>query len=269
MWRLALVMLLPLSLFSQQLVYEFQIDTAQYEGVAIQCNAIQAPNIIYNSTYGMAYTINAWAKALKKKRSNQYDIFTLQGKSSSVTIPASIVPQGTILNSLIFSQTIIDNDSGWEYIAGFYDTVNEGHFPFKVVDDNGTVLLADEGYASYAYDGQNTYVTSGMLYPDKIWKFRSNVSTMAPLAKSAAAGPAPIMALMPSGGFRVSLQPASGGTSVQIFDMLGRQVFGKIIQDIKTPTSFMIPAGNVPSSPFIAKVNNSNGSFFKENIPVR
>jgi hypothetical protein len=264
MWRLGLVLMMPLSLFAQELVYEFHADSTQYDIHWRSGFAVILPEIDhFTSPANSLLSASIWTKALKQKNVHQWDIFSFNGKIGTATISPSVDSNARLI---VFSQKLIDNDDGWEYLAILMDGT------FEVWDDNGKKLLSDSGEACYGYDGQNTYVFTENYneMSAKVWKFRSNVSAQSPgLAKSTSSTPAPIMSLTPSGNFRVSLQPASGGTSVQIFDMLGRQVFGKIIQDIKTPTSFVIPSKNVPSSPFIAKVNNSNGSFFKANIPVR
>ena len=279
MRRLGLVLLVPLSLFAQQLVFEFKFDSTQYEKpdvgyFAYSIVVIQSPDIYNSGNIGTGgRNTTTWTGALKRKNSDQYDIFSLQGKIGSVIIPTSITPRNCARGTVYVSQTILDNDLGWEYIAFFTDTTNYESTinTFKVIDDNGVMMLSDSGTAYYGYDGINTYVVSsiGGGIPSKIWKFRSNVSAQAPLAKSAAAGIQPMMALMPSGDFHVSLQPAAGGTSVQIFDMMGRQVFNKTIQNINKPTSFNIPSSKLPNCPFISQVSNSNGTFAKKSIPVR
>jgi hypothetical protein len=50
--------------------------------------------------------------------------------------------------------------------------------------------------------------------------------------------------------------------------MLGRLVFAKNIQDMKTQTSYVIPSTNIPKSPFMTKVNNGNGVFYQKEIPA-
>ena len=60
-----------------------------------------------------------------------------------------------------------------------------------------------------------------------------------------------------------------GGTSIQIFDFLGRQVFKKMVNDVKEPMSFTVLSGDMPNSPFVARVNNQNGAYVKKGMPVR
>jgi hypothetical protein len=206
-----------------------------------------------------------WCQALKLKNSNQYDIYTLEGKAGTISIN---IPTGAKVLNAIISQTIIDNDDGWEYILNYTDTL-QNHAFFKVVDDNNAVLLSDSGAANYGFDGQNTYVMSCVDDGYKVWKFRSNVSSTSPGLAKTSASAAPVMALMPSGNFRINLAPsANGQTSIQLFDMLGRLVFAKNIQDMKTQTSYVIPSNNIPKSPFMTKVNNGNGVFYQKEIPA-
>jgi hypothetical protein len=73
-----------------------------------------------------------------------------------------------------------------------------------------------------------------------------------------------------TGEYRVSLQPAGGGkTSMQLFDMIGRTIFTKIIDDITRPVTFTVPQDNVPRTPFIAKFQDENGLTVQKKIPVR
>jgi hypothetical protein len=270
MFKIAALFLLPVVLFAQQLVYEFKIDTAKYEDSPITTYVIPHPNIsamrFISSVTNTFSNTNLWCQALKLKNSNQYDIYALEGKAGTVTIN---IPSNAYTCLAIISQTILDNDDGWEYILNYVDTIT-GHWMFTVVDDNNAVLLSDSGMANYGFDGQNTYVMSylndGSL---KIWKFRSNVSSASPGLAKTSASAAPIMALMPSGDFRINLAPsANGQTSIQLFDMLGRLVFAKNIQDMRTQTSYVIPSNNIPKSPFITKVNNGNGVFYQKEIPA-
>jgi hypothetical protein len=273
MFKAAVLLLLPWAIFAQQLVYDFKIDTTKYGGLGIETIVIPFPNInamsFFSSNLGLAqYNTNLFCQALKLKNSNQYDIYALEGKVGTVNIN---IPSGAEVYNAIISQTILDNDNGWEYILNYKDTTTVmNHFLFKVVDDNSMVLLSDSGWANYGFDGQNTYVISS--FPDgsyKIWKFRSNISSTSPSLAKTSASAAPIMALMPSGNFRINLAPSSNGqTSIQLFDMLGRLVFAKNIQEMKTQTSFVIPSSNIPKSPFMTKVNNGNGVFYQKEIPA-
>ena len=265
MRKFGIVMLMPLVLFAQELIGTFSIDT----------NIYTVPNFVtvgFSGPYGnqpIGMKELDQIHALLKKGTDQLDFFTLfRLKVGSITIPNP--PTGTEITVIYFSQTFLDDDLGWEFVVDYQDTIND-NYSFKVIDDNGSILLSDNDWATYGFDGQNTYVfaQSPNLLSFKVWKFRSNISPAShPLSKTSST-PGPIMAYMPSGDFRVSLQPVSSGTSLQIFDMLGRQVFSKNIHNIREPTSFIIPSYSMPNTPFVARVNNDNGSFVKKGVPVR
>jgi hypothetical protein len=187
------------------------------------------------------------------------------------SFPIPIPPAGVTINGIYFSQTFLDNDSGWEIVANFVDTLNWKQ-SFKVLDETGKVLVSDTGRAFYTSDGQNTYIISTVVadYSYKLWKFRSNIfSSSQPLAKSSSSAPGPLMTYMPSGDLRVHLQSAAGGASIQIFDMLGRQIFSETIRNITKPSTFTIPSSGMPNSPFVARVNSTNGSCVRKGMPVR
>jgi len=271
MFKAAVILLLPWAIFAQQLVYQFKIDTTKYEYSPITTYVVPHPNVnampfIYSISGGLVDNTNLYCQAVKLKNSKQYDIYTLEGKVGTISIN---IPNGAMGFNAIISQTILDNDNGWEYILNYRDTLSSIDM-FTVVDDNNAALLSDSGFANYGFDGQNTYVMSYL--PDgscKVWKFRSNVSSTSPGLAKTSASAAPIMALMPSGNFRINLAPSSNGqTSIQLFDMLGRLVFAKNIQDMKTQTSYVIPSTNVPKSPFMTKVNNGSGVFYQKEIPA-
>jgi hypothetical protein len=261
---LFVVFLFSISLFSQQLVYELKMDTTQYMNPDIGIICVQIPGaqgIQYNGLGGKDFVSTSFrAIVWKKLNSDQYDIFSYSGKVGSVTIPQSLELE--FGGYALISQTIVDNDNGWEYIAN----LNRN---FKVIDDNGTVMLADSGFAFYGYDGQNTYVGSNWNSL-KIWKFRSNINASnPPVAKSTTSAPAPMMILGEQGDFRVTLEASKNGqTTFQIFDMLGRQVYCKFIQENKLKTSFIIPSQVIPNSPFVARVINSDGTYIKKEVPI-
>jgi len=79
-------------------------------------------------------------------------------------------------NTFLFSQTIIDDDNGWELIRSKYEKIGGLITPvFKVMDDNGDVILDSEGTVRYFTDGEYTYLIStpygtGVL---RTWRFRS------------------------------------------------------------------------------------------------
>lgn len=271
MRRIAIFMLIPLSLFAQQLVYTFSpIDTTQYDYGGIPYYFCRDPLSQTLTSLLHREFCNDFLSLYHKKNSEQYDIFSFTGKVGSITVHKTDIPSGSKLDDYILSQTLINSDLNWEYIANYWDTtqtIGPDKYSFKVFDGTGNQLLSDSGTAFYGFDGQNTYVIS----TTKVWRFRTNIggSVIPSLPKAAAGMPGPIMALMPSGDLRVDLKPAGGGrTSLQIFDMLGRQVFSKIFQNLNTPATFMIPSSRLPQNPFIAKIANDNGTFLKKEIPA-
>lgn len=129
-------------------------------------------------------------------------------------------------------------------------------------------MLTDTGFAFYCYDGQNTYVGVNTGYSSKFWRFRSNInSTTQPLAKSLVSSPAPIMALMPQGDLRVTLEPATcSQMHVQLFDMLGRQIYSRNITPVTSKVSFTIPTHGMANNQFFVRVNDGNSNFIKKEI---
>ena len=108
--------------------------------------------------------------------------------------------------------------------------------------------------------------------PFKAWRFRTDVSSAPPkgFAKTASSIPNAMMTFGPTGDYRISLTPVSGGkTSVTLFDMLGRCVFSKDIGNLTGPVTYTIPENGVPATPFIAKVKDEKGVLLKKELPVR
>jgi hypothetical protein len=268
-----MILIMPISLFAQQMVADVTIDSSQYYTTQFSYGCARIPGL--NSTnrssdfdYILSCTDFFWV--WQTKNVDQYDLFNLSGKIGTVTIRESDIPTGYYFSNVRFSQTILNSDDAWEYIVVYSGS---GKSLFKVFDGSNNLILSDTGNAHYGYDGRNTYVFSYTTYQPyrlKTWRFRTNVgSTSQPLAKSSASAIGPIMDLTPSGNFRVALQPAGiRKTTVQIFDMLGREIFNQTIPEVKSPTSFMIPSSDIPRSAFFAKVNNGNGTFVKKEIPV-
>jgi len=289
---LLIALTFPAITAGQVLVYEFVMDTNTYEwnNAASAASITQDPfssnfgNLLISFSQtvgwitsphpGMAYRV------LKKKNSNQYDIFSGIGKIGSISIPQSLYHSSNYqLQSLCVSQTFVDADLGWEYIAGFQDTgYSSPTYPdtpyVSLVDDNNTVLLSQKGYGfSFAFgnDAQNTYCylfQNGQIA--KTWRLRTGISLTQPLAKSAvSASPATIFMPPSSSSMRVSLSPSSSGTSIEMFDMLGKLVFSKNMSAIKSPTTFTIPTSGLPRSPIISKIENSNGRFIEKILPIK
>jgi hypothetical protein len=167
-----------------------------------------------------------------------------------------------------------------------YQSAGKG---FLLVDDDGSTILSDIcqdpyndtlRYASnFGFDGNSTYLcvekskgTNPSPSPYKLYRFRTNISPTKPQSLSKkAAGPNTMMFFGPSAGdYRISLLPSGGGkTSVQLFDMMGRQVFESQVDDITRPFSITIPAEQTSRTPFITRVRDKNGSVVKKEIPVR
>ena len=276
-----ILLLLPVYLFAQELFSSFSVDTnvyndfyntgSWYEGVSIK--AVRGPLFVGTGvTFEEGLGLFDILLCYQKKGTEQFDVFSFNGKCGSIKIPSSAFPSEAHLISIFISQTYLDADADFECLVSYYFPDPNIAMPtyFKALDEDGNQILSDSGTAGYGFDGRDTYVwTITDNRTIKTWRFRTNVSYASrPLAKTNIF-PGPMMACLPSGDFRVNLQPSSGGTSVQIFDMLGRQVFNKIVQNIKESMSFNIPSRDIPNSPFVARVNNQSGSFIKKEIPVR
>jgi hypothetical protein len=176
---------------------------------------------------------------------------------------------------------MIDDDNEWESLVNYRIQSGTGTTSayFKVFDHNGTEILADSGMAFYGFDGNNTYIVNltGNIFGRRLnydsWLFRTNISTESPktLAKAKSIQQSPMQIYgLPGGDYRVTLTPSSGNQiNFQMFDLLGRCVFDKQIENLNRPVSFTVPEGNVPNSPFIAKFNDGNNSIVKKQIPVK
>jgi hypothetical protein len=274
MRKLVFILLLPIGLYAQELIGTYSADTSVY--LRAPSYGIWGPGDYIETGLNDYFWLNGTdlLSLYQKKGSDQYDIFSFFGKIGSMTIPSLANARNYWI---IFSQTLINADTNFECIVNFQPNNNvDTTYSFKVFDNKGNQLLSDKGVAGYGFDGQNTYIISLPLiiegnrnYTWKIWKFRSNISSRSKSLSKTAATHGPMMTYMPSGDLRVNLQPVSGGTSIQIFDMLGRQLFNETIQNINKPTTINIPASGMPNSPFVAKVNNSNGSYIKKGMPAR
>jgi hypothetical protein len=269
-----LVLILPQNILGEKpvLAIDYSIDTSLYTGDhLLLLYTVPGPLItdqIISGSHGN--TMLAWV--FRKKNSNQYDIYSFEGKCGTSTIPETSYPDDGA--SGILSQTMIDDDVGWESIVNYHwYKDNIACNKFKVFDDNGTELLSDSGNGAYGFDGKNTYIVSCTDYHIKSWRFRTNImnTSSSSLAKTKAVQSSPMQIYGLSGGdYRVTLSPSNGNQlSFQMFDLMGRCVLSKQINNLTSPVSFIIPENNVPKSPFIAKVNDGNQSFYKKQIPVR
>jgi hypothetical protein len=254
------------------LVTDYTIDTSLYIGGVTQMGQIvTGPFTISAITQGSYRTM--MASAFRKKNSNQYDIYSFEGKCGSSIIPVVDAPNYS--SSVLLSQTMIDDDAGWESIINYTLYTDNGYhsYDFKVFDDSGAELLSDSGRGVYGFDGNSTYVVKYGDYHIKSWRFRTNImNTSAPsLAKTKVVQTSPMQVFGLSGGdYRVTLSPTNGNQiNFQMFDLMGRCLLTKQIDNITSPVSFIIPENSVPKSPFITKVNDGNQSFYKKQIPVR
>lgn len=213
-------------------------------------------------------------QAYIKKNSNQVDLYSVRGKTGSVIIP--IIHDNIYIQRVSFSCYMLDDDNGWETIVNWRN--EDGKDFCNVYDEDGTEILSDTGYAYYSSDINCTYIIitkSGAVDFSNydIWQFRTNISTSTPkfLSKTKAAQ----LSLMQiyglsDGNYKVSLVPSSGNqVQFQMFDLMGRCVFSKQLENLKAPVTFTIPESNVPNSPFIAKVKDGNETLYKKQIPVK
>jgi hypothetical protein len=265
-------------------VSEYTIDTSLYETYRLNdggdrykfVNAIKSARIysgpLVERNQGSYFTI--FFKAYVRKNTTQIDLYSFNGKSGSINIPSL---QDSNLVSVAFSQTFIDNDPEWEILANLRNfTTDELHF--SLFDDDGTELISDGGSAYLGFDGYNTYTIAQKgdfndLFTIKSWKFRTNINQSGgSLSKKSASTAAPVMMTygMPDGRYRVTLAPSSGGTTqMQMFDLAGRCLFSKQIENITQPVSFIVPDNNVPQTPFITKVSNGSGVTVKKELLVK
>ena len=199
---------------------------------------------------------------------------SVTGKIGSIVIPSSFIVNNPECYPLVLlSRTFVDADDEWEYIVNIY-CVEGKHFP--VHEEDGTLLLEDFNTASFRYDGKSTHTIQeawlNSLFNYKYWRCRTlpaSSSTPA-LAKTAASGPLLLMTFGAAGDYRISFEPANGGkTTVQLFDMLGKLIFAKTIDEIRKPVSFTISGSDVPRTPFLAKVRDNNGTTVRRELPVR
>jgi hypothetical protein len=216
-------------------------------------------------------------QAFRKKNSNQFDLYTFSGKIGTSVVPI-INGYDIYVSSIIFSRDLVDDDASWESIINYRkESVSDLSIKtFKVFDDDGTELLADTLNAYYGFDGNSTYIIAcngeRQNFSYDSWRFRTNIASSSSSLAKAQAVSTGLMRIygQDDGNYRVTLSPSSGNqVNFQMFDLLGRCVFSKQINNITSPQSFTIPESNIPNSPFIAKVSDKNGSLYKKQIPVR
>lgn len=231
--------------------------------------AIYEGPLTYESTTGFAF---------RRKNSDQFDIYSFAGKMATVTVPIVSTQELNGEINILFSQNMLDIDDGWESIVNYslFDNYVDTSF-FKVYDDDKTELLADNGIVSYGFDGKNTYVLVGshIRFSSshiKAWQFRTNIqnSSSQNLAKKAASQ-SPIQIIGHSGGdYRVTLSPTNGNQiDFQMFDLMGRCVFARKINNLISPVTFTVHENIIPASPFITKVSDGENNYYKRQVPVR
>jgi hypothetical protein len=253
-------------------VGEFKVDTSLYDNTyRVHISYIPGPFMDFSSGYLKDNESNMFVCAYLKKNSNQFDFYSYTGKIGTSIIP--VANQMRDYGNILFSRNMLDEDANWESIV-FWPTGGT-RWCSKVFDDDGTELLSDTLLRIYyGFDGNSTYVV-GCSDEDgsfKAWRFRTNIASSShPLAKSQSASPG-LMTIygQDNGNYRVTLSPSSGNqVNFQMFDLLGRCIFSKQINNITSPQSFTIPEQNVPKSPFVAKFTDKNGSVYKKQIPVK
>lgn len=268
-----LLMVIPFEIVGVTPVHigKVSIDTSIYDLNDSWMHSYFIPGPFPNSLSG---SVSMPVQVFRKKNTNQYDIYSFNGKIATTIIPESNIKE--ISYTFYFSCKMVDDDDGWETLLNCDDLVRNKQY-FKVLDDDGTEMLSDSGFAYYGFDGNSTYVTTcqqGLkIYNYDSWRFRTNIMSPSnqPLAKTKSSQALPMQIYGLTGGdYRVTLSPSNGNQmNFQMFDLIGRCVFSKKIDNPTSPVTFTVPAGNVPNSPFIAKVNDGNGSFYKKQIPVK
>jgi hypothetical protein len=255
----------------QELVYDFQPDSAIYSSMDSRFVIVAPEDLTAKYSIDFYFT-------LERRNSDIIDIFARTGKIGSCRINKDLYNQYGD-NPPRITQKVFDSDDGWEILY-------QNYFGVLLVDDDGTTLFKyGDGVAndtiryssSIGFDGNSTYIciqtlTNSFLRPYKLYRFRTNISPTSPhtLTKKAVVPNTMMVFGASSGDYQVSLIPTGGGkTTVQLFDMLGRLVFEKRIDDLTKPVSFSIPAEQSSRTPFITRVQDQNGTVLKKEIPVR
>lgn len=272
---ITLLLLLPIIFFKANgatptHIGKLNIDTSMYDFSSFRSTPffLPGPFTEYMSSLGSVL------KAFLKKNSTQFDIYSLNGKIGSSVVP--IIKENVSIIKITYSCYMVDDDDEWETLVTFFIEEPNNCY-FKVFDNDGTELLADSGSAAYACDNNNTYIINGSTIEGfldyDIWRFRTNISTTTSksLSKTRAAKPSFMQIYgLSDGNYKVSLIPSSGNqVQFQMFDLMGRCIFSKQLENLKAPVTFTIPESNVPNSPFIAKVKDGNETLYKKQIPLR
>jgi hypothetical protein len=179
-------------------------------------------------------------------------------------------------SSVTFTQTWADQDNGWEKLFSYYD----GTTKFALVDDNGSVLVSDTGSADFQLYNGTTYLVSSFSKSDpgndsnrivhrKVWKFRTGVIGTQKAAAKTMANIGPQIANTPAGDLRIDFEKTgSDKLELRIFDLGGRLAFHKVLPPFSGVKSLVVPAANLPRSPYIADIKQGSAEFSKKQIPV-
>jgi hypothetical protein len=248
-------------------------DTSLYESKFFSYKCIPGPYVSKNSAGD--YDGSIFMVAYLRKNSKQFDLYTYGGKTGSTIVPLVNEIDNDQIYQIFFSCYMLDEDDGWETMVIYVNEENTSFF--KIYDDDGTEILADFGRAFYSSDLNCTYVIREAAFDGTYgyegWRFRTNLSTDTPksLSKTKATQSSFMQIYgLSDGNYKVSLTPTMGNqVQFQMFDLMGRCVFSKQLENLKSPVTFTIPESNVPNSPFIAKVKDGNETLYKKQIPVK
>ena len=254
------------------LVADYLIDTSLYEPLyAARHRFVPGPYLYYNEPMSVMHPgLIAWA--YRKKNSNEVDIYSYAGKIATSVFPVFSDVEDDFF-SVWLSCYFFDADPEWEAIVNY----SSPEF-FVLYDDDGTEKLRDSGEAGFGFDGLHTYISVRKSvngeYGLKTWRVRTNVSNVAssPGISKSISGSRGLMRFygFDDGQYKVNLSPVVGNSAVfQVYDLLGRCVMTKEIEDISAPVTFTIPRNITPNTPFIAKAKGSNGSELKKGVPVK
>jgi hypothetical protein len=248
-------------------------DTSIYENFNYGYDYLPGPHGLETST--KVNDGGIFVSAYLRKNSNTFDLYSWGGKIGSSVVPFVSEATESQIGWISFSCYMLDEDDGWESMVGYRNEEKKEFF--KIYDDNGTELMSDAGTPYYGNDFNCTYIIRrpelGSNLDIDVWRFRTNISINTPksLSKTKAAQTSFMYIQgLSDGNYKVSLSPSSNNqVQFQMFDLMGRCIFSKQLENLKSPVTFTIPESNVPNSPFIAKVKDGNETLYKKQIPVR
>ncbi len=241
MKKLFFPLIIPLSLFSQQLTVS--IDSTVYDfqtTVTLKLNPLN-------------YFSNFVSWGCLRKGTNDIDIFTSTGKTNTIRAPASMsLSARSTQRIVVVSQTYINNDSLYEFLLINLDSLVSLGYNSALYDNSGKRLWSEKGYASLEFDGKNTFIYIATTSTVKIWVFRTDIAASSPLAKTSSNRYEPFINYLPMNGLNIKIDFSNHNTAfVQLFDMLGRLVYSQAIEKNST----IIQRQHIPLSPFFAKIN--------------